>query len=102
MSQCNTSINFVQTAYDQVSVAIESVMLLPTIGVNTLIIVIVAKFHGMQRPDHILIANLSLSGLLMGAVCYPYDIWLVCFNLKKNHTTKPPSKFLSFFVPLCH
>ena len=57
-----------------IHVIMEAVMVLPTMFGNLLILISIAKFPTLRSRSNILIANLAIADLLVGAILIPCDI----------------------------
>lgn len=60
------------------------VIVIPTVFGNGLILWCVIKFERLRRNMHILVANLAVSDLILGAVLIPLDLLADIFQLKSN------------------
>ena len=57
-----------------IHVIVEAVLIIPTILGNSLILISITKFPSLRSRSNILIANLAVSDLLVGAILIPFDI----------------------------
>lgn len=64
--------------------AVYVIIMIPTIIGNGLIIICIIKFKRLRTNMHVLIGNLAVSDLIVGAVLIPFDMFADVYSLKDN------------------